>query len=217
MHRPFLSAAALVLAAAPSFAAGAVVVNIVPVSQTFYNLQSEWKFEVYGADLTGDDERLSEYTLVVQGTGTGANGTPFGNASGARFAVPTGSTFGLAGRPTVHPYVFKDFQPIPPIEMLPSSPSRVVMLAEAIGPDEEADIDGSHDGLFRVTVVISNDSVPTTYTLAVTSVSLTGRGPPIVATAGPPLTFAVVPEPSAAVVLVVPALALLRRRTAASC
>jgi hypothetical protein len=214
VRKSWLAIAMLVVAAGPSVVAATVVVNIAPVDRVFTDNEVVWHFDVFGTDLTGDDERLTRYEIAVEGTGTSSTGVPFGGANAAGFIVPELS-FGRVGRPTVHPYVFNDFEPISPIEKFPSNRSNLRFGAWAIGQDDEANLDEAHNGFLRFELRTRKEDLGT-YALAVTSVSLTGNGPPIIATAGVPATFSIVPEPSAAALLVAQALALLRRQTAAS-
>ena len=210
----------LVAAAGPLAAVAAVTINLAPSSlpPTQSGTDTINYVEVFGTDLDGSNERLNAYTIAIQGFGTG-----FGDPNGVRFVVPPpNSTFGVAGRPTEHPYVFKDFETIPPIENFNSTPSKLQFAATAVGQNDAVDIDPTHNGFLRFGVVIPANAPPGTWTIAVTTNSLAGLGPPIVSTPGTPATIVFFPvppdpnspEPSAAALLLFPTVALLRRRRA---
>ena len=215
--------AALLAAAAPSLTSAAVTINLSPTFVTPLGFQTDAvvPIEVFALDLDGTDERLNAYTVAVEGAGVG--GSAFGDPNGVRFVVPPpNSTFGIAGRPTEHPYVFKDFETIPPIEDFNSTPAKLQFAATAVGQDDAVDIDPTHNGFLRFGVVIPANAPPGTWTIAVTTNSLAGLGPPIVSTPGTPATIVFFPvppdpnspEPSAAALLLFPTVALLRRRRA---
>jgi len=207
---------AMLLTAAPSVTRAAVIINISPLNYppTPTGTDTVAFFEVFGTDVTAENEHLNAYTIAIQGVGTGADGKPFGDPNGVRFQVP-GLSFGVAGRPTDHPYVFKDLDTIPPIENFSSTPSKLQFAATAIGQDDEVDVDLTHNGFLRFGVIIPADFRFGTYTITVTTTSLAGRGAPIVSTPGQPAVIAVIPEPTASALLLAPALALLRRRRGA--
>jgi hypothetical protein len=202
----------LVAAAAPSAAPAAVRIDLQPSSlpPTQSGTDTINFVEVYGTDLDGSNERLNAYTIAVQGAGPN-----FGDPNGVRFVVPPpNSTFGVAGRPTDHPYVFQDFEVIPPIENFNSTPSKLQFAATAVAQDGEVNIDPTHSGFLRFGVIVPANLLGT-WTITVTTNSLAGGGAPIVSTPGAPLAIAIVPEPSAAgLLLLYPPLALLRRRRA---
>jgi hypothetical protein len=210
MWKCFLFVAALMAAAVPSITSAAVVVNI---SQPMFaeNIGSDRAvvFDVFGTDVDGSSERLNAYTIAINGSGNG-----FGTSGGVHFLVP-GSNFGTAGQPAAHPYVFKDLDPVPPIENFNSTPSRLQFGATAIGQLDEINIDNTRNGFLRFWVLIPDNAPPGGYVFTVdpTALSLAGLGAPIVATPGQAgLLFVDIPEPSAAALLPIPALALRRRR-----
>ena len=203
--------AALLAAAAPSLTSAAVTINLSPTFVTPLGFQTDAvvPIEVFALDLDGTDERLNAYTVAVEGAGVG--GSAFGDPNGVRFQVP-GLSFGVAGRPTDHPYVFKDLDTIPPIENFSSTPSKLQFAATTVEQDDEVDIDPTHNGLLRFGVLFPANSPPGVYILTVTITSLAGLGAPIVSTPGTQAVIAPIPEPFAAGLLLVPSLALLRRR-----
>jgi hypothetical protein len=210
MWKCFLFIAALIAAAAgPSITPAAVVVNIGgPFTEEIVGTDKVVTFEVFGTDVDDSNERLNAYTIAINGFG------PNFGANGVHFVVP-GSNFGAAGKPTGHPYVFKDLDPVPPIENFGSTLTRLQFGATAIGQLDEVNIDNnSHNGFLRVSLVIPAGVAPGVYGVSVdpTALSLAGLGAPIVATPGQPAAFFVdIPEPSAAALLLFPSLALLRR------
>jgi hypothetical protein len=217
-----LFAAALLAAAAPSVTPGAVTINLKPQGLTpdasnrllLVPGASDYtvRIEVFGTDADGSDERLNAYTIAITGSGLG---NPFGDATGVRFGVP-GSTFGAAGRPVEHPFVFKDLETTPPIENFSSTPSKLQFASTAVGQDDEVNIDPAHSGFIAAPLIIPADAPPGVYTISVTTTSLAGLGAPIVSTAGVPLTImTILPEPSTVGLLLVPPLALLLRRRGA--
>jgi hypothetical protein len=204
MRKSFVLVAALLAAVVPSLASAAVQVNIGgPSSQQVVGSDTIVSFEVFATDLDGSNERLNAYTIAIE-----ASSSP---ASGVGFVVP-GSSFGTAGRPTAHPYVFKDLETIPPIENFGSTPTRLQFGATAIAQEDEVNIDSAHNGFLKVSVRIPATAGFGTLTLAVDprALSLAGLGAPIVATPGNPGVI-FYPEPSAAALLLFPSLALLRR------
>jgi hypothetical protein len=209
MRTRLLFVATLVAAAVPSFLSAAVVVNIsTSISEEIVGSDRVVTLEVFGTDVDGSNERLNAYTIAINGFG------PNFSSSGIHFVVP-GSNFGAAGKPTVHPYVFKDLDPVPPVENFGSTPARLQFGATAIGQLDEVNIDNTHDGFLRFSVVVPANAAPGVYGFAVdpTALSLAGLGAPIVATPGQPGSFFVdIPEPSAAAFLLISAFALLRRR-----
>src|SRR6186997_1250806 len=128
MRRSFLLVAALLAAAVPSVVSGAVRVDFGTSTSQHVGTDTLVSIEVFGTDLDGSDERLNAYTIAID-----ASVTP---GSGVGFVVP-GSSFGTAGRPTNHPYVFKDMETIPPIENFGSTPQRLQFGATAIGQEDE--------------------------------------------------------------------------------
>ena len=203
MRRSCILVAALLVAAVPGVASAAVQVNIGVTFIPQVGPDALYTFEVFGTDLDGSNERLNAYTVAIDGVGF--------RPDGIRFVVP-GPSF-TAGRPSVNPYVFKDMQTIPPIENFGSTPQRLQFGATAIGQDDEVDIDPTHNGFLKFSVLVPRNTPSGVYPLVVDprALSLAGLGAPIVAVPG---TFGVVivgPEPSAAALLVFPSLALLRR------
>jgi hypothetical protein len=200
---------ALLAAAAPSLTAAAVMINIdlVPI-QGPGGVDTVVPFEVWANDLDGSDERLDGFAFAVQGSGPG-----FGDPNGVRFVVPAPVVEG--GVPVNHPYVFKDIDPFPPVESFGSTPSRLQIGAQTVENADEVNIDASHNGLFRYGVLFPANAAPGPYTLTLESVSLAGKGAVIDTIVGPPVALVTVPEPAAVFMLLVPALALLRRRRGA--
>jgi hypothetical protein len=206
LRKRFLFICILIAAAIPLTTSAAVVVNIGgPSTEGNVGTDRVVTFEVFGTDTDGSNERLNAYTIAINGFG------PNFGANGVHFVVP-GSNFGAAGKPTGHPYVFKDLDPVPPVENFGSTPTRLQFGATAIGQEDEVNIDNTHDGFLRFSVVIPANAPPGIYGFGVdpTALSLAGLGAPIVAMAGPPASF-FLPEPSAAALLLLPTLALLRR------
>jgi hypothetical protein len=208
MRKRFLFIGMLVAAAIPLTTSAAVVVNIGgPITEENVGTDRVVTFEVFGTDTDGSNERLNAYTIAINGFG------PSFGANGVHFVVP-GSNFGAAGKPTVHPYVFKDLDPIPPVENFSSTPTRLQFGATAIGQEDEVNVDNSHDGFLRFQVLIPANAARGVYVFAVdpAALSLAGLGAPIVATPGQLGTLLVdIPEPSAAALLLLPTVALLRR------
>ena len=202
---------ALITAAAPSLAPAAVMINIdlVPI-QGSPAVDTVVPFEVWANDLDGSNERLDGFAFAVQGSGTGADGKAFGDPKGVRFVVP--ALVVEDGVPVNHPYVFKDIDPFPPVQSFNSTPSRLQIGALTAENEDEANIDAAHNGLLRYGVLFPANASPGAYTLTLQDASLSGKGAPIVTTVGPPVALTTVPEPSASILLLAPALSLLRRR-----
>jgi hypothetical protein len=214
MRRNFRLAAALVTgvlaAAVPSVTSAVVIINIENQTPTATSSDSVLYLTVYATDVDNSNERLNAYIIAIDGP----NFTP----DGVRFVVP-GSDFGRAGIPAApHPYVFKDFATVPPIENYNSTYNRLQFGAFAVGDEDEVDVGSGHDGLLRIGVFFPANWYPLhglpIFTLVVDprATSLAGLGSPIVAVPGQAGVIAVVPEPSAAALLLLSSLALLRRR-----
>jgi len=165
---------------------------------------------VFGNDVTNEDEHLNAYTIAVQGGGS-TGGKAFGDAAGVRFVVPAGS-FGTAGRPTAHPYVFKNLDTIPPIENFSSTTSKLQFAATAVEQTDEAHITPTLNGFIAMPILIPANTAPGVYTLSVVTTSLAGTGAPIVSTAGAPATITILPEPATMGLVLVGGLFALRRR-----
>ena len=200
--RSFILIAALLAGALPSLASAAVAIDM-PI-QIRQPGDAVYTFEVWARDLDGSDERLNAYTIAIDGAGF----TP----DGVRFVVP-GSSFGVAGRPTEHPYVFQDMETIPPIENFGSTYNRLQFGATTIGQEDEVNINDLHNGFLKFSVFVPGNAPPgiSPITVDPRALSLAGLGAPIVAVPGSPGGF-FFPEPSAAALLMFPSLALLRRR-----
>jgi hypothetical protein len=214
--RSLLLGAVAALGLCPAFASAAVTINLAPQGQpdsstltvNATNADQPIRIEVFGNDLDGSDERLNAYTIAIQGAGPG-----FGDPNGVRFSVP-GSTFGTAGRPTNHPFVFKDLETIPPIENFSSTPVKLQFASTAVGQEDEVNIDPTHNGFLAAPLIIPANAPGGVYTISVVTTSLAGQGAPIVSTAGTPLTITVVgvPEPATMGLVLVGGLFALRRR-----
>ena len=168
------------------------------------------RVEVFGNDVTSEDEHLNAYTIAVQGAGS-SGGKAFGDATGVRFVVPAGS-FGTAGRPTAHPYVFKNLDTIPPIENFSSTTSKLQFASTAVEQTDEANITDTLNGFIAMPILIPAGKAPGVYTLTVVTTSLAGNGAPIVSTPGVPATITITPEPASLGLVVIGGLFALRRR-----
>jgi MYXO-CTERM domain-containing protein len=216
--RSLLLGAVAALGLCPAIASAAVTINLSPQGQAGQSnltitppvADQTLRIEVFGTDLDGSNERLNAYTIALQGAGTGG-GKAFGDATGVRFSVP-GSTFGTAGRPTDHPFVFKDLETIPPIENFSSTTSKLQFASTAVGQEDEVNVDPTHNGFIAAPLIIPAGAAPGVYTLSIVTTSLAGLGAPIVSTPGTPLTITIVPEPAAMGLVLVGGLFALRRR-----
>ena len=171
------------------------------------------------ADATAaEQERLN--TVTIRLLGGGFSTTTGGSAP--RFNIP-GATFGTAGRPTHHPYVFADLESIPAIENFGSQPNRLQFGITAPGQEDEADIINTgangtgKSGFLKLPIIIPANATPGTYTITVdlAGSQLAGRGAPINLTAGQAATFTIVPEPASLGLIVLGGLLTLRRRRVA--
>jgi hypothetical protein len=210
---PAMLVTALLAAATPSVTPAAVMINIdlVPI-QGPGGVDTVVPFEVWANDLDGSNERLDGFAFAVQGSGAGG-GKAFGDPNGVRFVVP--GPVVADGVPVNHPYVFKDIDPFPPVQSFNSTSSRLQIGASTAENEDEANIDPTHNGLLRYGVLFPANAPPGPYTLTLEVASLSGKGASIVTTVGPPVALTLVPEPTAAALLLVPPLALLRRRRGA--
>jgi hypothetical protein len=214
--RSFLLGAVAAIGFCPAIASAAVTINLKPqgmvpdaankITVDKPSADLNLRIEVFGVDTDGSNERLNAYTIALQGVGNG-----FGDATNIRFSVP-GSTFGIPGRPTEHPFVFKDLETIPPIENFSSTPSKLQFASTAVGQEDEVDITPNLNGFIAAPLVIPATVAPGIYTLTISTTSLAGQGAPIVSTPGVPLTIEVVPEPATMGLVLVGGLFALRRR-----
>jgi hypothetical protein len=210
MRKNVALAAALVtalVAVVPSPTLATVVINIENTVPHSAGTDTVLYLTAFATDVDNSKERLNAYTIAIDG--------PDFTPDGVRFLVP-GSNFGQAGIPTFpRPYVFKDLETVPPIENFSSTYNRLQIGATAVAAEDEVDIDDTHNGLIRIPVFVpANTRFKPVYRLVVdpNATSLAGLGAPILAVPGQPGFIAVVPEPSAAALLLLPSLALLRRR-----
>jgi hypothetical protein len=109
--------------------------------------------------------------------------------------------------------VFGALETIPPIENFGSTASRLQFGAVAVAQEDEVNITNARNGLIRIPIIIPANPTPGFYELVVdpTALSLAGKGPPIVATPGPPGGF-FIPEPASVGLLGLGGLLALRRR-----
>ena len=210
MRRDFLFVAALLAAAVPPVTSAVARVDISDPTFRVVGGGTLFDFEVFATDLDGSDERLSAYAIGIDG--------PTFSSGGVQFVVPDGSDFGTAGVPIEHPYVFKDLGTVPTIENFGSMGRRLQFGAVAVGRDDEVNIDPTHSGLLRFSVLVPPTTSFGVYSIRIdpTTLELAGPGAPIVATVGRPGILMVWPEPSAATLLLAASLALLRRRRRAA-
>ena len=214
--RSFLLGAVAALGICPAFVSAAVTINMPsPNTVTATGADQTIRIEVFGTD-DGTVQNLNGYTIAVQGAGTSLDGKAFGSAQGVRFSFPAnGASFGTAGRPTVHPYVFKDLELPPPVENFGSTGDKLQFASTVVGGTDEQDIDAGHNGFISMPIVIPANAAPGTYTLSVVTTSLGSAGAPIASTAGTPATLIVVPEPASLGLVALGGLFALRRRRVA--
>jgi hypothetical protein len=200
---------ALLAAAVPSATLATVVINIERATLTAAPGDSVMYLTAFVTDIDNSNERLNAYTVVIDAPGF----TP----DGVRFVIP-GSDFGLAGRPAApHPYVFKDFETVPPIENFSSTYNRLQFGATAVAPEDEVDVGVGLDGLIRIGVFIPANWHPSSYPSALPLVvdprvtTFWGLDGPVIALPGQEGGIFILPEPSASALLLVPSLALRRR------
>ena len=205
--RSILLGAVAALGLCPVIASAAVTINVESASVNTAGATTDMTvpIEVFATDLDGSNERLNAYTIALDG-GSFA-------AGGMRFTVP-GSSFGVGGRPTAHPYVFKDMETIPPIENFGSTPQRLQFGSTAIGQEDEVNVDPTHNGFLKLTVIVPPSTPAGVYNLTVDprALSLAGLGAPIVATPGTPGTITVIPEPASMGLIALGGVLFLRRR-----
>jgi|SoiMethySBSTD1v2_1073268.scaffolds.fasta_scaffold1232602_1 hypothetical protein len=205
--RSILLGAVAALGLCPVIASAAVVINVESktVDTSGATGDTTVPVEVFGVNADGGDERLNAYTIALDGASFAAGGI--------RFTVP-GASFGTGGRPTVNPFVFKDMETIPPIENFGSTPQRLQFGSTAIGQEDEVNVDPTHNGFIKLSVIVPKSTPAGVYSLTVDprALSLAGLGAPIVATPGAPGTITVVPEPASMGLIALGGVLFLRRR-----
>jgi hypothetical protein len=190
----------------PSAASAVVMVNVEQATYATMPFDQVVYLEAFLTDLDNSNERLNAFTLALDGVGFSQTGVRF---------LPQ------PGVPTAHPYVFKDFPGIVPEDML-STPTRFQTGAGIPTLEGEANVSPTLNGLVRIPLFIpANFQVgasPVVVSIVphMTESAFGWQGAqPILAVAGPPGGLVIVPEPAAAALALVPALALRRRRRAA--
>jgi hypothetical protein len=198
----WLPAALLALACwSPSAPAAVLQVNIESPVHVPNGQDRVVYVHVFVRDIDNTDERLTTFTIAVNGVGFGSTGNL------PRFLLPVQ----LPG--DTYPYVFKDVESTGP-ESFNSTPVRLQIGDVTVPGGAEVDVTDENNGLFRIPIFIPDNLTPGTYPIIVdlASTQFAGNGDPIVAVLGTMGAITYVPEPSALALLALPALALLRRR-----